>query len=87
MAGRRKEQLQQQSQQLQQHQSQQEHQQHVQSEEELYQKLLLMDKNEVFELTLKEVSFWKPFPVSKSKFGFLNLTTLRLVLNKLYSEV
>ena len=53
MAGRRKEQLQQQ----QQHQSQQEHQQHVQSEEELYQKLLLMDKNEVFELTLKEVSF------------------------------
>ena len=43
MAGRRKEQLQQQSQQLQQHQSQQEHQQHVQSEEELYQKLLLME--------------------------------------------
>ena len=57
MAGRRKEQLQHQSQQLQQHHSQQEHQQHVQSEEELYQKLLLMDKNEVFELTLKEVSF------------------------------
>ena len=59
-------QVQQQPQQQQQQQPPQQQQQHPrESDDEWYHKLLCMDKNEVFELTIKEVRFNQAFPACK----------------------